>query len=221
MCTYEEQIPYATKTYVGLFEKAIRHLGNVSALGNLQILEVGCGNGFFLQALMERGYKDVYGVEPSKPILSSVPKLLQKRIIGDVFKKGQFPKESFDVVCTFHTLDHVVDVASFMGEVAKLLRSGGVFLAVVHDVEGLSVKLLGERSPIFDIEHVYLFNKKTVSMLGEKAGLTVSETFGVTNTYPLSYWWRMLGLPQRLLGPLGKIPVTLKAGNIAVIAKKP
>jgi len=30
---------------------------------------------------------------------------------------------------------------------------------IVHDTKGLSVKIFGEKSPIFDIEHIFLFNK--------------------------------------------------------------
>lgn len=212
VCTYEEQIPYATKTYMALFERAI------SNLGNLRTLEIGCGNGFFLKALIRRGYKSVFGVEPSKKMVAQAH-LLRKRIIADTFKRGQFPKNSFDIICTFHTLDHVVDIKTFMSEVFSLLRKGGVFLAVVHDVEGLSVKLLGERSPIFDIEHIYLFNKKTIALLCKKFGFVDISVHDVTNTYPLSYWWRVTGLPN-VLGPFGRIPVTLKAGNIAVVARK-
>lgn len=217
VCAYEEQIPYATKTYLGLFARAVSNVGD---LGSLRVLEIGCGNGFFLKALMERGYGNVFGVEPSKKMVVDAAGNLQKRIVADIFRRGQFVKNSFDVICTFHTLDHVVDVSLFMEEVFFLLKKGGVFLAVVHDTEGLSVKLLGERSPIFDIEHIFLFNRETLRKLCEKFGLSVVDVFDVKNKYPLSYWLKMLGVPEKLVSFL-RIPLSLRAGNIAVVARKP
>ena len=216
LCTYEEQIPFATEAYLSLFEKAVSNLSNP---GNLRVLEIGCGNGFFLSALWERGVRDVWGIEPSKTMLSET-KHLRKRILCDTFKQGQFPKHHFNLISTFHTLDHIVDVSLFMEEIFFLLKKGGVFLAVVHDSEGLSVKLLGERSPIFDIEHIFLFNRATLRKLCEKFGLSVLHVFDVKNTYPLSYWLKMLGLPEKLVSFL-RIPLSLRAGNIAVIARKP
>lgn len=217
LCTYEEQIPFATETYLELFERAVSNLGD---LGSLRVLEIGCGNGFFLSALWERGVREVFGVEPSKKMVSDAPVKLRKRIITDIFRAGQFPKNHFDLVSTFHTLDHIVDVSLFMEEVFFLLKKGGVFLAVVHDTEGLSVKLLGERSPIFDIEHIFLFNRETLRKLCEKFGFWVIDVVEVQNKYPLSYWLKMLGVPEKLVSFL-RIPISLRAGNIAVVARKP
>src|SRR4030042_6820076 len=45
-CNYSEQLTYITNTYTDLFEK-VRQLLPL----NPKVLEVGCGNGFFLQAL--------------------------------------------------------------------------------------------------------------------------------------------------------------------------
>lgn len=193
VCTYEDQIPYTTRTYWGIFKRVRRQLPLQP-----KILEVGCGNGFFLEALRQQGINDVWGVEPSRQMLAQASTFLKKRIKADIFRRGLFKSSSFDIVCFFHVLDHVLDPNEFVEEVFELLRPGGLVLVVVHDVTGLAVKLLGERSPIFDIEHIYLFNKKTLKELFVRHGFNVIKVTDLANTYPLAYWFRMSGLPQNL-----------------------
>lgn len=224
-CTYDEQIPYVTKTYVELFHRIRKKLPT-----RANVLEVGAGNGFFLRALKPIGIADMWGVEPGKHMIMQAPIWLRKRIINDVFKPGQFRRQSLDAVVCFHTLDHMTDPNAFAKEAFNILKPGGFVLVVVHDTDGLSVKLFGERSPIFDIEHIYLFNKPTLAQLFLHRGFTKIHTFDVVNTYPLSYWMRMNGLPstvkkigQSLLHLLGisKKNVSFAGGNIALIAQKP
>jgi len=175
------------------------------------------------------GVGSVYGIEPGKASVQKAPKWIQKKIKVDVLKKRMFSDESFDIICCFHTLDHIVDPNEFLTNVYRLLKKGGTALFIVHDTNGLSVKLFGEKSPIFDIEHIYLFNKQTLFSLFTKNNFIVKETFSVKNTYPLSYWMRLVPLPggfkELIIKGLKKIkfariPISLKAGNIGIVAKK-
>lgn len=225
LCNYQEQIPYLIKTYMGLFDGYAKTISQ-----NPKVLEIGCGNGFFLSALVKRRIKDVHGVEPSPSMVSLAGNNLKQRIKVDIFKKNQFPKNTFDIIFCFHTLDHLIDPNEFIRESFSLLKKGGLVLVVVHDTNGLSVKIFGERSPIFDIEHIYLFNKKTLRAIFEENGFEVSDAFDVINTYTLSYWVRMSGLPlfikdigQKTLDifKLSKISLSLAGGNIGILAKKP
>ncbi len=222
VCTYDTQVEYITTTYVDLFSKL--HVAK-----NAKILEVGCGNGFFLKALFDHGIKKVYGVEPGEDMVNNAHISIRKNIKKDIFRKNQFPEKSFDTVCCFHTLDHLADPVLFVKEAYRILKPGGYVLVVVHDTGGLSVKLFGEKSPIFDIEHIYLFSKKTIAMLFEKFGFTTVTAASLVNRYPLSYWVRMAGIPgsvKRLaLSVLGKtgignINISLAGGNMYYVGRK-
>lgn len=224
VCTYTEQIPFLTKTYLSLFHRTKNYLPK-----DPRVLEIGCGSGFFLEALKQQGIKKIFGVEPGKRMVSSAPSYIRKNIIADIFRSNQFPSNSFDLVCCFHTLDHILNLQEVIDEVYKILRVGGVVLIVVHDVKGLSVRLFGEKSPIFDIEHVYLFNKVTLQTLFSLRKFHIIATGDLINRYPLSYWWWMSGLPKlvkriggtvlRYLG-IGNIEMSMAAGNIFLIAQK-
>jgi hypothetical protein len=66
--------------------------------------------------------------------------------------------------------------------------------------------------------------------LFERAGFRDVEVFSLVNRYPLSYWTKLLPIPRQLkpmaLGllrgtGLGRIPVSLPVGNLAVIGYRP
>jgi len=224
-CTYAEQIPFAGRTYAKLFDTYIQSLPKKP-----KILEVGCGNGFFLTLLREKGIRDVWGIEPGKKMVEDAPRWLKKRITIDGFKKNQFPAHSFDVICSFHVLDHLTDPNLFAVESFRLLKPGGHVLVVVHDTQGVSVRLFGEKSPIFDIEHIYLFNKTTLASLFINHGFPTPRVFPVVNTYPLNYWLKMSGLPkslisfgERVLHVFGgsTLPLSFAGGNIGLVVQKP
>lgn len=217
--SYSQEAEYLKKTYWNLVPRL--HSGSV------KLLDVGCGNGFFLEEAKAQGVKDVWGVEPGEPSVKQAPKWLQKRIKIAMLKPRLFKAGSFDVVCCFHTLDHIVDPNAFLQQCRTLLKRGGSAVFVVHDTGGLSVKLFGEKSAIFDIEHIYLFNKRTLAQIFEQNGFEVVEVVDIKNTYPLGYWLRMVPVPGKSLWlrilemtGVGKMPISIKAGNIGIIARK-
>ena len=224
-CNYEDQIPHLIKTYFKLMEQIKNNLPK-----NPKVLEVGCGNGFFLKALTDLNFtKNAFGVEPSSKMVLEADPNLRGKIKVNIFKPDLFPKNNFDLILCFHTLDHMHDPNEFIRGAYAMLKKNGYAIVVVHDTEGLSVKLFGEKSAIFDVEHIYLFNKKTLRDIFEINRFKVQNVFSLVNNYPLNYWVRMSGFPNfvkkyvasflNLLG-VGTKVVSIPAGNIAIIAKK-
>jgi len=222
---YGIESEFLRKTYANHLHKAI----NNRNIKKISLLDIGCGNGFFLDEVKEMGVNSIAGVEPGRDTVDRASNKVKKYIKIDVFKKNLFENNSFDIICCFHTLDHIVDVNNFINSVYKLLKPGGRVYFVVHDTDGLSVKLFGEKSPIFDIEHIYLFNKKTLIKLFTKHKFYNEDTFSIKNKYPISYWIRMSPMPKMLksliLGTfsffkLSNIPLSLSAGNIGIVAEK-
>ena len=99
---------------------------------------------------------------------------------------------------------------------------------IVHNEKGLQAKIFGEKSPIYDVEHIYLFNKKTLARLNQEAGFTIVKVIDVKNIYPLSYWLRMAPIPMKkqftgiakFFGLL-KVSVGIYPGNIGIFVEKP
>lgn len=219
---YESDLSETYKKYLTKFLPLIKTKNT--------FLEIGCGNGFFLKEAKKMGFNKVYGVEPGIETVKMADKKIKKNIIIDIFKKGQFRKESVNLICLFQVLDHIPDPNGFLLECNKILTTGGAVLCINHNVDGLSAKLLAERSPIFDIEHTYLYNKTTLPEIFRKNDYTIKKVFDVTNSYPLSYWLRMFPLPFTVKKLLEKFltlirlsdrKIWINAGNIGIFAQKP
>ncbi len=221
--SYNKAAKYLGKTYLGYYRKYI------GINPNEKVLDVGAGNGFFMNELHKSGVKDVWGVEPGQASVNKAPVNLRKKIVVDILNNKTFKKNSFDVICCFHTLDHIVDPSDFLKIIYSYLKPGGKVFFVVHDTDGISVRLFGERSPIFDIEHIFLFNKKNLAKIFKVHKFKKTFVFSHYNNYPIYYWFYLLPLPNQIKLTLlkmlnksrvGDIPIKINPGNIGIIARK-
>jgi SAM-dependent methyltransferase len=222
---YGEEVAAIQATYA-------RALGWLEARSQRReaLLEIGCGNGFFLEQAMRHGWREVRGVEPSADAVAKAPPEVQGMIEQDVMRAGLFAPETFDAVCLFQVLDHIPDPVELLEECLRVLRPGGHVLALNHNVSAWSARLLGERSPIVDIEHTYLYSPATMRALFTKAGFDAAHVHTVRNTYSLAYLTQLVPLPARAkswslrrlrASRLGDIQVTVPLGNLCLIARKP
>jgi len=222
--TYSLETDNLRKTYGRLLKKV-----KGASFEGESLLEIGCGNGFFLEEALGQGFKEVWGVEPSVDAAKKASRGIRKRIKIDVFRPGLFPKSYFDIICFFQTLDHIINPNLFLKTCFEILKNNGVVLCVTHNSKSFLNKVLGEKSPIFDIEHIYLFDKKTLIKLFEKNKFSVLDVFDIANDYSLNYWIKIFPLGRRIRNLLEKIIsflsldrkiIKLKAGNIGLIAQK-
>jgi SAM-dependent methyltransferase len=222
--TYGEEAGELSTTYGKYLDRAARHCRETRSL-----LEVGCGNGFFLEEALRRGFTEVAGVEPGKSMVASAGPAVRDKIKCVTMRPGLFPPESFDVVCFFQVMDHLADPLAALREARALVRPGGVVLILNHNVESFSARLLGEKSPIVDIEHTFLYSPDTLSKLANRAGMQVLDIGPVFNFYRARYIARLLPmsapLKTRILAaldfsPLGKLKLWLPLGNLFVVARR-
>jgi SAM-dependent methyltransferase len=207
-----------------------RYLDQLKTFGvhKYSLLEIGCGNGFFLEEAQARGYADVRGVEPGSEAIAKAAPGVRERIICDMMRPGLFAEASFDVVCLFQVFDHLPDPVGVLSETHRVLKPGGLVLILNHNINALSARLLGERSPIIDLEHTYLYSPVTLARLAGDQGFTTIETGAVLNDYTLHYLTRLVPLPGFLKlpllallrgTPLGRIHVSVPLGNLYLIAR--
>lgn len=222
--TYGTEASFTRRTYGRYLRRAKPWVKNRTAL-----LEIGCGSGFFLEEALQQGFQEVAGVEPSADAAMHAADVVRPRIRPGLYQTDTYPPDSFDFICAFQVFDHVPDPAAMLRAAHEDLRDQGVVLFINHDSGGWLNRLLGEASPIVDVEHTVLFDRSTIQQLLEKCGFVVREVFSVKNTYPAHYWAHLAPMPRALktrLVPrlqrwaLGRIPITLGAGNLGVIATK-
>jgi len=124
-----------------------------------RLLEVGCARGDFLA--VARDSFDAYGVEPNPELAASASRVAP--IHCDIVERT--PWTSFDVVASFHVIEHVDSPRSFVAAAAEKLKPGGLLVLETPNIDSLPFKLLKSRWRQFIPEHYFFFDPKSISRL--------------------------------------------------------
>ncbi len=221
---YSSEVGGLKRTYIDITKKVSRGLKVDS------ILEIGGGNGFFLEEALDNGFKKVCGVEPSTEAIAAARADVKPHMIASLMKSGIVADNTFDVGAMFHTLDHLPDPVTTLRDAFNALKPGGVFVVAVHNERSWSARLLGEKSPIIDVEHTHLYSKKTGRLVFEKAGFENVKAGAYWNHYSLAYILHLIPISRTFrrkildsaIGTiLSKIKVIVPLGNMWVSGQKP
>jgi SAM-dependent methyltransferase len=223
--TYENEVSNLINSYsrcLARLDKFHDHKG--------VLLEIGCGSGFFLERALDNGYQRVMGIEPSQQAVSKSSDRIRSNLICDMMRPGILESNQLDVICMFQVFDHIADPDVLLSECFKALKSGGLLLCLNHNVGAVSARLLGEKSPIIDIEHTYLYTKDTIQKILRKNGFQIKEVGSASNIISTSYLCQLFPFPNKFKKSLisflqnrsiGSINLSVRLGNLYAIAQKP
>ncbi|MBI5592578.1 MAG: class I SAM-dependent methyltransferase [Deltaproteobacteria bacterium] len=108
------------------------------------VLDIGCGNGRFLQGLINKNYSG-YGIElPSKSAERA------SRIPGLNLKTGQlceddFGEHFFDAVTMWHVIEHLPEPRKTLQIIGKILKQGGYLMASLPNIDSFQSRLFRGR----------------------------------------------------------------------------
>lgn len=213
----------ASKTYIRYLKKYIPNFSKGRSL------DIGTGEGSYLKYLKDEGVREIVGVEPSQAPIDAADSTIRPNIIKDVFSAERFEKESFDMISCFQTIEHIPDSRKLLQDIYALLKDRGLVYIVCHNYCSLVNKILGTKSPIYDIEHLQLFSKRSIYRLLKECGYSNIKTFSIWNRYPIRYWLRLFPFPKGMKRAIlksaeshtwGNIELAINVGNVGVIAHK-
>ena len=97
----------------------------------LSVLDVGCGGGLLAERFAAIGC-DVTGIDRSVPTLNAARTHATSLGLSIRYEEGSaqklpFKDAQFGVVCCCDVLEHVEDVDSVVGEIARVMKPGGIF----------------------------------------------------------------------------------------------
>jgi 2-polyprenyl-3-methyl-5-hydroxy-6-metoxy-1,4-benzoquinol methylase len=173
----------ANATFQHLPESEEHRLGKLNAgwrLGLIQsykpsgkLLEVGCARGDFLS--VAKTAFDVFGVEPNPELASESGAVAP--VHRDVIERT--PWSDFDVVASFHVIEHVDSPRSFIRASAERLKAGGLMVIETPNIDSLPFRLMKSRWRQFIPEHYFFFDPKTITRVFEDNDLEVRDVKNV------------------------------------------
>lgn len=132
------------------------------------ILDVGSAYGYFLLEYQKiHPSCAIYGVEPSAGLRKQYSKAF-KGAYADIADIP--PEQMFDAITIWHVLEHMKDPITALKKLGAHLKKGGKIILELPDKDNYT----SIRS--YHIGHLYHFNKESLHMLAQKAGLRVVAT---------------------------------------------
>src|SRR6185437_4272837 len=100
------------------------HLVSRLAPAGASVLDIGCGTGFTLEALVQR--YDAWGLEPDAAVRARTRDVVRDRVLpGDTGDLSALAGRRFDVVLLLDVLEHVEDDCGALTSAQAALAPGG------------------------------------------------------------------------------------------------
>ncbi len=165
-----------------------------------RILDVGCGDGFHLDALRTFGPRTfrLEGVDAdARAVTAARARNLTVHCgtLGDLDLEPQ----SYDLALLIQTLEHVADPAALLGQIRRLLRLGGQLVVVTDNAASLDARIFGDRywGGYHFPRHWNLFTAQTLGMLARNAAFAIGSISTIVSPVNWVYSIRNLLVDMR------------------------
>jgi len=148
----------------------------------MRILDVGCGEGILGKRLLDKGAKEMVGIEINDDVCERAKDNLTRIICGDI-ESLEFPFDEgfFDCIVFADILEHLKDPFSTLKRLKKYLADSGLVVASIPNVRyyGVINMLIEghwkyEDYGILDRTHLRFFTKKEMEKLFADAGFEIT-----------------------------------------------
>lgn len=196
-----------------------------------KLLDVGCAFGYFVELALHEGY-DAYGFDASHFAVEQAQKLVGKeRIRQGTIQDMKYPEKSFDVITLFDVFEHLHDPGADLGKLRTLLKDDGVMIIATGDTESVMARVLKRRWTFYiPPQHLFFFNKTTLTRLLHTYGLKPFEWFRIGKLLSLRYVLHLARTTgesaiahhlYNILPHTHRIPIYLPVGdNMVTVIKK-
>lgn len=183
------------------------HQKSLEILKGEHLLEVGCGDGYFLN-LVKKNFSTVKGLEMNT---NAIKAATQKGLDVQSTTIQEFSKQAsnqFDVVCCFQVLEHIYDIHSFVEAMIKCLKINGTLIIAVPNNNPYLYKREKKFFLNLPPHHAGLWNKESLSKLSEVFPLTAPNIFYEPLMEP-KMWYKAQVDYYKKTNPLVALPLRL------------
>jgi 2-polyprenyl-3-methyl-5-hydroxy-6-metoxy-1,4-benzoquinol methylase len=133
------------------------------------LLDIGCGEGFFLFNAARAGYA-TKGVELSQDAAEYARREFGLDVEAQLFEELRFPDDHFDVITLWQVLEHVPYPLMILKKAHRILKPGGLLALSTPNIQGVPARILGRRWWNIRRLHINQFTTKTLTTVLENAG---------------------------------------------------
>lgn len=160
----------ADKKYVDYINKRVLFLSKHLKPKN-RILDIGCGNGLFLEQAAKQNFK-VYAMEGS----SSIVKKMRERGFKTYENFEKIPSHYFDTITFFDVIEHTDNPRQFIKIIKKKLKKDGIIMLTTPNCEGITAKVRPHvltKAKNSQGNHPVLFNISSLKKMLKEEGFKV------------------------------------------------
>lgn len=202
---YISERAYKQKAYDPICKTLAKHLSRDSAASKPELLDYGCGLGFFIEVANAHGF-NVTGIEFNQYAVDYV----RKKYNFAIKEPSEFEsdKKKFDVITMFDVLEHLNDPFGLIKNIHGRLHDNGLLLITTMDSLSLSSRILGKRLEDFRRirEHIFFFAKNNLKNLLIKNNFEILEVKHIGHAFQLKY---LLARSQSISPTLSKLGLLL------------
>jgi len=163
---------------------------------NHKILEIGSGDGFFLEKMHDYGY-NITGIEISKQRRKRAKKITKTRILDQDFSEGIKDLDKFDLIVLFHVLEHILEPKIFLKNISKLMNSKGKIVVEVPNYNDFQITINESyKNWQHQRAHIHYFTPKILKKIFRESGFNVNikgvQRYSIENMFS----WKTTNKPQ-------------------------
>lgn len=146
-------------------------------IGEKKLLDIGCGNGHFLKASQDKGWK-VTGMELDPETAKRASELLKQDIHPSINNIPQ--NENFDLITMWHVLEHVYEIKEYFDFFQQHLSSKGKLLFALPNHKSYDAEVFQQYWAAYDVpRHIYHFNPSTLDFFARQHGFKLVKSKGL------------------------------------------
>ncbi|MDB5090984.1 MAG: methyltransferase [Mucilaginibacter sp.] len=172
---------------------------------NKQILDLGCGNGYLVNYLLEQGY-NAYGTDASEKGIAIAQKTNPDRFFVQDLSSDALPLQlqgiPFDTIISTEVIEHLYNPEAFIDFCKQQLKQGGELIITTpyHGyLKNLTLSIFNRwdshMDPLWLGGHIKLWSKNTLTRVLTNAGFTVTAFRGC-GRFP--YFWKSMIIKAKL-----------------------
>lgn len=139
-----------------------------------KILDIGCGDGVFLDMARRCGWEP-HGVEINSDAAARAGKAGLNVHAGDLISAG-YPEGTFQVVRMWSVLEHVPNPAEVLKEIHQILKPGGYLILQVPNIDSVSYRMFKQYWTGLDLpRHLTHFSPQSLKQFLESSHFEVKK----------------------------------------------